>query len=114
MMIALKICLSVNQALELKAKVKLESSSPENNLPFDKLVIEALPSTAENPELQLQITNSGQASIKNAASGKFFSNTGGLKKAWWQRLLSRGNRPSLPPVNQKTGESPDASLESPS
>ena len=91
-MIALKISLSVNQATELKAKVKIESSSLENTLPFENLVIETLPSTTENSDIQLRISNINMATIENAATHAS-SNAGCYKKPWWQRLF----RPLFPP-----------------
>jgi hypothetical protein len=58
-MLSLKISLSNNQLTELRAKIKLESDSPENALPFESLIIEASPCKAENNEIQLRITNNG-------------------------------------------------------
>jgi hypothetical protein len=84
-MLSLKISLSNNQLTELRAKIKLESDSPENALPFESLIIEASPCKAENNEIQLRITNNGI--MKNKPLGPAPA-PGPTKIHWGQRLLN--------------------------
>jgi hypothetical protein len=81
-MISLKISISVQGMAELKTKIKLESDSPEKGLPFENLMIEALPSETEGTDLRLHFTNFNDNETKQTNPSAF------LKKSWWQRFLT--------------------------
>jgi hypothetical protein len=84
-MVSLKISLSIHQLTELRAKIKLESDSPENSLPFENLLIEALPSKTESADIHLRITNT------NIVQNELIdppSTPCPTKRTWWQKLIT--------------------------
>jgi len=83
-MVSLKISLAVHQLTDLRAKIKLESDSPENTLPFENLLIEALPSKTESTDIHLQITNT--AIVENELNPPPTSCP--TKRTWWQKLIT--------------------------
>jgi hypothetical protein len=85
MMISLKVSLAVNQPMELKAKLKINTDTTEDSLPFENLVIEALPANAEMPPLRLRIINTSKTQITNTDS-KTPPDNRPIKIHWWQRM----------------------------
>ena len=80
-MVSLKISISIRQFTELRTKIKLESDCPENALPFENLLIEALPSEAEGTDLRLHFIN---------GSHRFDPKSEILipsKKSWWKKFF---------------------------
>jgi hypothetical protein len=83
-MISLKVSIAVHQPLELKAKLKVETDTLENTLPFDNLVIEALPSDTEAADLRLRIINAKTQTENTNIKTSLKSLT--PKKSWWQKI----------------------------
>jgi hypothetical protein len=83
-MISLKVSIAVNQPLDLKAKLKVETDTTENALPFENLVIEAVPSDSETPDLRFRIINVKTQTEKTELKPPLTSFP--TKKSWWQRI----------------------------
>lgn len=87
-MISLKVSLTVNQPMELKAKLKVDTDTTEDSLPFENLIIEALPANAETPDLRLRIINTGKTQLTGTESKKP-PELSPVKMPWWQRIWIR-------------------------
>lgn len=86
-MISLKISISVHPMAELKTKIKLESDSPEKGLPFENLVVEALPTTMDSTDLRLQFINAHMHDF-SYDQNKPIEPLASPKKSWWKRFLA--------------------------
>ncbi len=80
-MISLKISISVQGAAEVRTKIKLESDSPEKTLPFENLLVEAIPSETEGTDFRLHFTNLNHHEQKEIQPSASFKN-------WWKRFMA--------------------------
>jgi hypothetical protein len=83
-MISFKVSVAINHTLELKAKVKVDTDTNENCLPFEDLVIETMPTNAETPEIRLRIINNTQKP-NNSIESQSAPASAITKKSWWKR-----------------------------
>ena len=84
-MISLKVSIAVNQPMEFKAKLKVNTDTTEDTLPFENLVIEALPSNTETPYLRLRIINTSKTQMPDTVT-ETSPDFCPLKIPWWQRI----------------------------
>ena len=94
-MISLKVSIAVNQPIELKAKLKVNTDTTEDTLPFENLVIEALPANVETPVLRLRIINTSRTPTDT--DSKASPNNIPVKIPWWQRIWIRQSSPIKDP-----------------
>lgn len=95
-MISFKVSVAIKQPVEMKAKLKVDTDSLETVLPFDELIVEAIPANMEDANFQIRITNA----TKIPSRENSLSESVTLKKPfhpkqkhWWQRFWPENPNP---------------------